>query len=104
MKLFSRIFDALVSDADVEDLDRRAFCRGMMVTSAGLLAPRPTLFLPMNTPGWTLMDSAGRVTPPMMGYQRDALWTRSITYVSEIDVIVPLRSGPPTLIRKFETP
>lgn len=32
----------------LERLDRRAFLRGMMVTSAGLLVPRATLFLPVE--------------------------------------------------------
>ena len=30
----------------LEQLDRRAFLRGMMVTSAGLLVPMPTVILP----------------------------------------------------------
>ena len=31
---------------NLETLDRRAFLRGLMVTSAGLVVPRPTILVP----------------------------------------------------------
>lgn len=34
----------------LEKLDRRAFLRGLMVTSAGLLVPRRTIFAPLIWP------------------------------------------------------
>lgn len=49
MKIFERIFGGRSnrpSDAEVERLDRRAFMVGMTVTAAGLLVPKPTLFIP----------------------------------------------------------
>jgi hypothetical protein len=48
MKLWDRIFGKGegASAAELEVLDRRAFMVGMTVTAAGLLVPKPTLFLP----------------------------------------------------------